>query len=105
MTVDGGLSLADANREAWTCLQHYSEGRTILMAHPDSLVRIACATWLTADDSGLTQAQQDWLRTRLQSMTPLSPVEKARLKAPLLVWCRRRGIAEKVAAQFEEGSG
>lgn len=69
--------------------------------HPDTLIRIACCTWLSAPDSGLSPAQHAWLRTRLQSRTPLTPQERARLQAPLVLWCRRHGMGDQVAAQFE----
>lgn len=70
--------------------------------HPDVLLRIALTTYLIALDSGLTSTQQAWLSKRLASQAPLTPVEKQRLKGPLLAWCARHGIEKKVAAEFEE---
>ena len=78
---------------------------TDAMSHPDTLLRMACAASLAAPDSGLTPAQADWLRARLQSQAAFTPHERQKIKAPLLAWCTRRGIEVKVAAQFgEEGT-
>ena len=78
---------------------------TNALPHPDTVLRIACAAYLTAPDSALTSAQADWLRARLQSQEAFTIEERQKIKAPLLAWCARRGIEVKVAAQCgEEGT-
>ena len=66
------------------------------MVHPHTLLRIACSLWLTALDSGLTEPQHTWLRTRLRSRAPFTPTELARLRAPLLAWGKRQGMGERM---------
>ena len=70
--------------------------------HPDTVLRMACAAYLTFPDGSLAPAEADWLRTRLQSQEAFTPHERQTIKAPLLSWCVRRGIEAKVAVQFGE---
>jgi len=70
----------------------------------DTLLRMALTCWCIDPAHGLTPAQHAWLTARLAARTPLTPEERARLRAPLLAWCRRVGgarLATVVACQYE----
>lgn len=71
----------------------------------DTVLRMALACWCVAPDHGLTASQHTWLTTRLAARTPLTAVERARLREPLLAWCTRLGgerLAAVVVCQYEE---
>ena len=56
----------------------------------DTLIRIALTCWLTDPMSGLSVAQQTWLRTRLAHTTALTAQERTKLSGPLLAWAQHR---------------
>jgi hypothetical protein len=71
----------------------------------DVVVRVALACMLADAEHGMTPAQHRWLRTRLKDLTPLTPTERERLRAPLLSWCRHMGgerLADTVQRQYTE---
>jgi hypothetical protein len=73
----------------------------------DAVLRMALACWCVDPDHGLTPSQQAWLTTRLTEQTPLTLVERARLREPLLAWCLRRGgepLAAIVERQYEDAA-
>ena len=63
-------------------------------------LRTALTCWCIDPDHGMTPPQHAWLTIRLAARTPLTPEERARLRAPLLAWCRRCG-GERLAAMVE----
>ncbi len=72
---------------------------------PDVVLRMTMAAWSVDSNHGLTPSQHAWLTTRLTDQTPLTPVERARLRKPLLAWCMRRGgkrLVAVVVRQYEE---
>jgi hypothetical protein len=64
---------------------------------PDVVLRMALVCWRLDPHHGMTPAQHAWLTARLTDHTPLTPPERARLRAPLLAWCQRRGGAKLAA--------
>ena len=71
----------------------------------DTVLRMALACWSVAPDHGMPPSQHLWITIRLKDQTPLTPEERARLREPLLDWCRRCGgerLAAVVARQYEE---
>jgi len=80
------------------------------MMHPahatNTVLRMALACWCVDPDHGMTPSQHSWLATRLKAQTPLTPVERARLREPLLAWCTCRG-GERLTAvsrQYDEAT-
>ncbi len=74
---------------------------------PDVVLRMALACWSVDLNHGLTPSQHAWLTTRLTEQTPLTPIERARLREPLLTWCRRRGgerLVAIVSRQYDEAT-
>jgi hypothetical protein len=73
----------------------------------DTVVRMALACWCVDPEHGMTPSQHSWLSARLKDQMPLTPEERARLREPLLGWCRRCGgerLAAVVARQYEEAA-
>jgi len=66
----------------------------------DVVLRMALVCWSVDPHHGMTPAQHAWLSARLNDQTPLIPEERARLREPLLAWCRRRG-GKKLAALIQ----
>lgn len=75
------------------------------MIHTDTALRMSIAAWMLDTKATMPPAQWHWLTTRLKAHTPFTPVERARLKAPLLAWAVTMGdaYAAVVAREFGEG--
>ena len=65
-----------------------------------TVLRMALACWSIDPDHRMTPSQHAWLTMRLNDHTPLTPEERARLRAPLLAWAARLG-GERLAAVME----
>jgi hypothetical protein len=63
----------------------------------DTVVRMALACWCVDPAHGMTPSQHTWLTMRLKDQRPLTPAERAQVRAPLLAWCQRCG-GERLAA-------
>jgi hypothetical protein len=71
----------------------------------DTVLRMALVCWCVDVDNAMTPSQRAWLAMRLKEQTPFTPIERARLRGPLLCWCRRCGgerLAALVGRQFRE---
>jgi hypothetical protein len=69
--------------------------RTAMARGPVSevVLRFAVVLWLRYPEHGLSDVQVDWLRTRVQDLTPFTPREHAKLIPRLLAWAQEQGCA------------
>jgi hypothetical protein len=73
----------------------------------DAVLRMAMVCWSIDADHGMTPSQHFWITTRLKDQTPLTPVERTRLRKPLLAWCMHLGGERLVAIvwrQYDEAT-
>jgi hypothetical protein len=70
----------------------------------DTVLRLALGMWAADPASPITEAQRQWVVTRLQTTAALTPLERAKIQAPLLAWVaeERPSILAIVARQFGE---
>ena len=66
----------------------------------DTVLRMALTCWCVDLGHGMTSEQHAWLTARLAERTPLTPEERARVRAPLLTWAARIG-GERLTAVLE----
>lgn len=73
-------------------------------AAQDSIIRLALLCLVIAPDTPLTLAQRQWVLDLGPRTTPLTPGERARLRAPLLAWVAERmpRVLDIVEEQFGE---
>lgn len=55
-------------------------------AGQQAALQMACAAWVLAPDSGLTEPQQAWLQGKVLAGTVLTSAELARITPDLLAW-------------------
>src|SRR5262245_27436206 len=68
-------------------------------------MRTTLTCWSVTPDPGMTPSQHFWTTIRLKDQAPLTPEERAQLRAPLLPWGLRRGeerLTAVVKRQQEE---
>jgi hypothetical protein len=72
----------------------------------DTVVRLALGMWAADPASPITEAQRQWVVTRLQTTAALTPVERGKIQGPLLAWVaeERPSILAIVARQFGAGT-
>jgi hypothetical protein len=69
--------------------------RTAMTRGPvsEAVLRFAVVLWIRDPAHGLSAVQVDWLRTRVQDLTPFTPHEHAKLVPLLLGWSQGKGCA------------